>query len=309
VDALYVLARKAAGQHGVVTADQCRAVGLSGDEVRSLCRSGDWKRLSRGAYLVDADLLDGVPRRSAIRAAAYSTGRDAVAVLATAAELHGIAGLRQDDEIHLSLPGPSARNRRPTELGVRLHQLVLRDGDTTTVEGIAVTTPIRTVADLVLRADRYTAVSLVDSGLNRRLLLLDDLERVGELLAGRRGARRARPWLTEADGRAESPLETRVRLRAGDGGVPPDELQFRVRNAQGGVVAIADFAWTRARLVGEADGFAAHDNPVALFRDRRRQNDIVAAGYLPLRFTWDDTLNADHIPREIRAAMARSVAA
>ena len=104
VDALYVIRMAAARQHGVVTADQCRAAGLSGDEVRSLCRAKEWVRLNRGAYLVDADLVDGVPRLSAIRAAAFSTGPDAVAVLATAAELHGIAGLRRDDEIHLSLP-------------------------------------------------------------------------------------------------------------------------------------------------------------------------------------------------------------
>jgi hypothetical protein len=68
-------------------------------------------------------------------------------------------------------------------------------------------------------------------------------------------------------------------------------------------------AWTRARVVGEADGAEAHDNPVAVFRDRKRQNDIVKAGFIPLRFTWDDTLNVDYIPNVIRAAIAQSTAA
>src|SRR5688572_19591726 len=159
VDALYVVQSVARSQHGVVTVEQCRAAGVSGDEVRSLCRAGEWIRLNRGAYLVDAHLLEGIPRLSAVRAAAFSAGPLAVAVLTTAAELHGIAGLRRDDDVHVNLPGPLARNRRPTEPGVRLHQLVLGPDDVTTVEGLAVTTPARTAADLMLRVGRLAAVS------------------------------------------------------------------------------------------------------------------------------------------------------
>jgi very-short-patch-repair endonuclease len=306
MDALSVVLSTARLQHGVVTAEQCRAAGVTGDLIRSLCRAREWTRLNRGVYLVDADLLDGVPRLSRIWAAALSIGPSAVAVLATAAELHGIAGLRRNDNVHLSLPGSQARNRRPTEPAVRLHQFVLKPNDTTTVEGLRVTTPARTIADLLLRVRRYTAVSLLDSALHRRVLLPEELGLVRAMLEGRRGAPQARPWLGEADARAESPLETRVRLRAADGGVPPDELQYRVRDQDGNVVAIADMAWTWARVVGEADGAEAHDNPVAVFRDRKRQNDIVRAGFTPLRFTWEDTLKVDYIPSVVRAAIARS---
>jgi len=295
-------------QHGVVTADQCRQIGLAADEVKRLCRAKAWLRLNRAAYLVDAARFGGEPPRpSVIRAALFSAGPNAVAVLGTAAELHGIAGLR-DDLVHVSLPGPDARPRRPTEPGVRLHQFTLRRGEVGRVGGIAATTPARTVADLLLRVNRYTAVSVVDSALNRALLLADDLTLVAALMSGRRGAVRARPWLAEVDGRAESPLETRVRLRACDGHVPPDELQYRVRDHHGEIVAIADFAWTRARVIGEADGSAAHDNPVAVFRDRKRQNNIVNAGYTPLRFTWEDTLTPGYIPRTVRAAIDRAAA-
>jgi very-short-patch-repair endonuclease len=310
VEAWHVIRTTAARQHGVVSAEQCQSAGVSPDEVKRLCRAKAWLRLNRAAYLVDAADHDGdPPRLSVISAAVLSAGRRAVAVLGTAAELHGMAGLRREPIIHLSLPGDDAKPRRPTEPGVRLHQLTLRPGDTMSVAGLVATTPVRTVADLVLRVDRYAAVSLVDSALNRRLLGAEDLYSVRGLMTGRRGARRARPWLTEADARAESPLETRVRLRAFDGGLPPDELQYRVRNAGGVVVAIADLAWTRARLVGEADGFDAHDNPVALFRDRKRQNAIVNAGFTAIRFTWEDTLSPGYIPEVVRVAIARASAA
>jgi hypothetical protein len=299
----------AARQHGVVTAEQCRQAGVSQATVKRLCRAKQWTRLNRGAYLVNAESHDGVPRLSAIRAAVMATGPDGVVVLSTAAEVHGLAGLRRDNDIHLSHPGANAHNRRPTEPGVQLHQLVLKPDDVTTVDGMTVTTPVRTVADLALRVDRLSAVSLLDSALNRRLLVPQDLERVRTRLAGRRGARRARPWISEANGGAESPLETRVRLRASDGGVPPDELQYRIRNRHGAVVAIADMAWLAARVIGEADGSEAHDNPVAIFRDRKRQNEIVKAGFTPLRFTWDDTRDPDYIPSVVRAAIAQALAA
>jgi len=239
VDPWDVISRVAARQDGVVTAEQCRQAGVSASDVKRLCRSKEWIRLNRSAYLVRAKPDGDPPRRSVIRAALLSAGPNAVATLATAAELHGIAGMRRDDDVHVSLPGSQARNRRFTEPGVRLHQLVLRPGETTTVDGIDATTPVRTLADLVRRVDRLTAVSLLDSSLNRRILVAEDLDLVKEMMVGRRGASRARPWFAETDARAESPLETRVRLRACDGGVPPDELQYRVRNRNGDIVAIA----------------------------------------------------------------------
>jgi hypothetical protein len=302
VNAIALLRVVAAGQHGVVTARQCREAGLPPDTVKRLLRQRHWLRLSRGAYLVEP-----VPSRLAtIRAASFSAGPAAVAVLGTAAEVHGIAGVHQSDAVHLSLPGVAAKPRRSTEATVHMHQFRLSEAEVTTVQGIAVTTVARTVADLLLRVDRYTGVAMLDSALNRRLLTSDELELVGGLMAGRPGSGRSRQWLTEADGRAESPLETRVRLRATDGGVPPDALQYRVTDRSGDIIAITDLAWTYARIIGEADGVDAHDNPTAVFRDRTRQNAIVNAGYTPLRFVWADTLDPSDIPRTIRAAIRRS---
>jgi Transcriptional regulator, AbiEi antitoxin len=306
VEPLSIVRMVAAGQHGVITSAQCRDAGVDPGLVKKLCRSRQWVRLHEGAYLVDADEA-GPSRRSLISAGVRSAGPRAVAVLGTAAEVLGIGGLRREDVIHVSLPGTSARPRRPTDAGVRPHQLVIRARDITTVDGIPVTTAVRTVADLLLRLDRLTAVCVLDSCLNRRLLVADDIDLVRTLLHHRRGAVRARPWLLEADGRAESPLETRVRLRASDGGVAPDELQFRVRDVAGNIVAIGDMAWLPSRIIGEADGGEAHEQRAAVLRDRKRQNDIIAAGYLPVRFTWEDTLGPTYIPRVIRSAMVRSL--
>src|SRR5215475_5415845 len=83
----------AADQHGVVTAEQCRADGIGKDTVQRLCRSREWLRLSRAVYLVGAEDAPEPPRAAVIRAAVLSAGPEAIAVLDTAAEIHGIAGI------------------------------------------------------------------------------------------------------------------------------------------------------------------------------------------------------------------------
>ncbi|MDG4794863.1 type IV toxin-antitoxin system AbiEi family antitoxin domain-containing protein [Micromonospora sp. WMMD1082] len=295
--------RVAATQDWLVTLAQARAAGFTVHDVHRFCRAGQWRMVARGVYLVDADLHDGVPRRARIRAAVASFGPGAVAVLGTAAEMHHIAGSRASDEIHLSVPGSAARPARRGDPQVTVHQLVIRPMQLVRVGGIAATCPVRTVADLILRLGRYPAVCLLDSALNQRLVGDDDLPEIHRLIRGPRGAVVARAHLAEADGRAQSPLETRARLRCVDGKVPPDALQLAVRDQDGYLLGVGDLGWRRQRIVAEADGRGAHTGPDAVFADRRRQNRLINAGWAVLRFTWSDTLKPDYIPWTVRQAM------
>ncbi|WP_231924473.1 endonuclease domain-containing protein [Micromonospora chokoriensis] len=177
-------------------------------------------------------------------------------------------------------------------------------GEITEVAGIRVTAPLRTVSDVVLMVDRYPAVSVLDSALNRRRIAPSQLTVIPSLIRGRRGAVRARAYLAEADGRAQSPLETRSRLRCVDGRVPPDALQLEVRDDDGYLLGIGDLGWRGPKVIAEADGRDAHGTPEAAFADRRRQNRLVNAGWTILRFTWQDTLRPDYIPWTVRQAIA-----
>ncbi|MEW2142929.1 type IV toxin-antitoxin system AbiEi family antitoxin domain-containing protein [Micromonospora vinacea] len=304
MDALDVVRQVAAVRDGVVTLGQARAAGLTTHEVQRLCRAGHWRVVARGTYLVDADRYDGVPRAARIRAAVASFGPAAAAVLATAAELHGLAGLRTTDVIDLSVPGPIARPARLAHPEVVVHQFVIQPEQLVRVNGIIATEPLRTLADVSLRVDRFSAVSMLDSALNRRLVTTDDLLSIPRLIRGRRGAVAARGYLSEADGRAQSPLETRTRLRCVDGRVPPDALQLEVRDEDGYLLGIGDLGWRGPRIIAEADGRGPHGAPGAVYADRRRQNRLVNAGWTVLRFTWQDTLRRDYIPWTVRQAIA-----
>jgi very-short-patch-repair endonuclease len=70
------------------------------------------------------------------------------------------------------------------------------------------------------------------------------------------------------------------------------------------VLGYGDMAWTRARLIGEADGRTAHDTIRAVYRDRRRANDFRAEGWTIVRFTWADTLRPAYIVSTVRRVLA-----
>jgi very-short-patch-repair endonuclease len=285
---------------GVVSAAVCERYGFSRSEVSARCRTGAWTRLARGAYLIGGG--DPSPA-TAIRAAVESFGPHAVAGFQSAAALWGIGGAWPTPIVHVIVPGQVARPRRMIDLDIRPHQTRLHDDDVTEIDGIRVTTPARTVFDLVLILDRLSAVSVVDSALNRGLITEDDVEAMIGAVAGRRGAVKAREFLGESDGRAESPLETRVRLRSADGKVAPDRLQVVIYTPDGDELARVDFMWSAFGLVGEADGVGPHSVPDALFNDRDRQNALMAAGFQMIRFTWQDTLTPARVPAMIRAAL------
>lgn len=49
---------------------------------------------------------------------------------------------------------------------------------------------------------------------------------------------------------------------------------------------MVDFLWRAQRLIVETDGGAYHSSRRAIERDRRREADLVRAGYRVLRVTW-----------------------
>jgi hypothetical protein len=99
-----------------------------------------------------------------------------------------------------------------------------------------------------------------------------------------------------ADHRAESPLETRLRLICLDGGLPPPVLQWPVWDPDHASGYRLDLAWPTHLVALEADGRAPHATPHALYHDRTRQNRLATLlpGLTLLRFTWTDT----HTPEE-----------
>ncbi|KLL11993.1 hypothetical protein FrCorBMG51_07685 [Protofrankia coriariae] len=290
--------RQARQQDGVISGSQAQAFGLTRRQIARLVHSGEWQYPGRGAYL----LPGAHPHRSRVRAALLHRP-DAVACEITAARLLAFGGLpvaRPDEPVHLLLPFESAR-RQPN--GVKLHWDDVPHAHVTDIHGIPTTSAPRTLVDMVLRRDRDDAVALMDAAL--RGGHLTDLTSARSLAFGRRGAAARSSWWRHADGRAESPLETRLRLLLTDAGVAPEQLQWQVRDDSGRVVARLDLAWPSRQLDVEADGTSVHGGPVALYRDRHRQNLLTTLGWTVLRFTWPDvTQRPGYVTHTVTRALA-----
>ncbi len=293
--------RELAGtDHGVITRAELLAAGISRSEIDWAGRRGSFVRDQRGLYAVA-----GVPatelRRA--RAAVQSVGPAAGAVAShdTAAHLHGIDTVRRQPFEHVTIPRST---RRPQRAALWLHAHDLSDDDITVVDGIPTTTVARTLLDLLLRADRLTAICACESALRAGLLSSNQLGLAMERGARRRGIKRARRRHRMIDPLSESPLETGVRLVFSDFGLPAPTLQIPILRPGGSVLYRIDLGYEEAKVGVECDGRAAHEQPTALFGDRERQNAVLNAGWRLLRFTWSDYRNR---PRYIAATTAQLI--
>lgn len=286
----------ASRQNGLITAAQCAEVGITRGQVQRFCRDGVWRPVLRGVYQVW-----GFGRTHMIRAALMAAGPQAVAMGASAAQLFDLP--IESPVVHVAVPGRYALPRKVHGGAVVVHQRELPASAITQIDGMPVTTPLWTVADVLLNHNRYTSVPAVDAAIHSGLLAEADLPAVERLLWRRRGAIQARTALEQVDKRSESPLESRGRLRCADANMAPDTLQADIHGRGGRLIGRVDMLWSARRLVAEADGAQYHDRPDALYRDRARQNELVSAGYAVIRFTWEDTLSAVRLPAMVRAAL------
>ncbi|WP_255609012.1 endonuclease domain-containing protein [Micromonospora sp. PLK6-60] len=146
------------------------------------------------------------------------------------------------------------------------------------------------------------AVSIVDTMLARGLTSRDALAEVAERNADRPGGSRARCVFGLADPGAQSPAESRLRVRLVLAGLPRPVARHPVL-VPGGIVLHSDLAWPELRVAVEYDG-RWHSDPEQLHRDRHRLNLLVGAGWLVLHVT-SRRLHQEFaaVVREVRSAL------
>jgi len=275
------LTQIAVAQHGLVTADQARAAGLTRQQIRWLTRSGAWKAIRPKVYA-----LVGVPPTwvQAVAAAVLAVGPEAWASHATAAALWAMPRI-EPYAIEVVTP----LGRRVGLPGVTGHRSsALFTKDLSAHRRVPVTTPERTLVDLSARMAPDQLGTILDDGLRRRLIRLD---RVGACV-GRLACAPGRSPATVHALLAErlpgydpgdSDLETQVLRILVTAGLPPPVQQHRVRLGNRSVKI--DLAYPELLVAIELDGWEFHGNRTAFDQDRARANLLVAAGWTLLRFT------------------------
>jgi len=229
---------------------------------------------------------------SRLRAAAlWGAPRAAVSGLA-AAWWHGLVECCPA-VIELTLP----RDRRPrAQPGIRVRRRDLHLADLVSIRGIWLTDMPLTVLECAVQLGP-DGPAFLDRALQRQVRL-ETLHRAHRRNLGQRGSKAAGTLLAVAARGGESEAERRLVRLLRRAGIEGWQLGYLVDGYR------IDLAFPAARVAVEVDGWAYHRDAKRFRQERRRQNDLVLAGWTILRLIWDD-LNHRPAPvlAQIRAAL------
>jgi very-short-patch-repair endonuclease len=90
----------------------------------------------------------------------------------------------------------------------------------------------------------------------------------------------ARLVTADATAPTRSTLERRFLSIMRQAGLPRPQVNHTIGPYE------VDFAWLEERVLVEVDGWHAHGHRLAFERDRARDAELAAMGYVVLRFTW-----------------------
>ena len=283
-----------------VTGPLTRSVALASGLVERDLRHPGVVRLSRDTYLPRA--MSG-ELRARLAAVLLNAPAGAVVSHRSAAELWGLSIPLQlpDGRLHLiAATGSAVRNRADR----CIHRVPLDPDEITQLDGFPVTTPSRTWRDLAAVLSEPALLAVTDQ-LLVRLCTPEGLARQLARQPSGRGSARARAVLPLADRRAGSPMESVLRWLLHEAGLPAPVLQHVVTDADGRFLGQVDLAWPGQRVLVEFDGDVHRERDVFV-NDLRRQNRLVAQGWIVLRFSSADVLGRPHeVVAEIHAALCR----
>lgn len=288
--------------HPFTTAQAAR-LGL---DRKALCRAVGERRLVRlftGVYLSAEVEMTLVVRA---QAAKLVTSQHSVLCDRTAAWLHGVDVFRYAElDIAPSLDSYVLRGHDPTDRR-DLHGGTrdLLPEDWMEVEGVRLTTPLRTAVDLACTLSRRDALAALDAFARAYGLSRQEMRRLLVRYFRRRGVVQARQLVPLVDPRAESQPESWTRLEIADRGLPAPELQWWV-SVDGVPTYRLDLAYPHARVAVEYDGEEFHSSPAARERDRVRRQWLRDHGWTVIVLTKDSFRGdaPDLWIRELREAL------
>ncbi|MGV0794786.1 hypothetical protein [Mycolicibacterium sp. XJ1819] len=259
---------------GLATRDQLLTV-MSREMIAARVEAGTLVRVWHGAYALASPGI-----REKLAGLDLMARRPMVACMATAAQLYGF-DTELDQRLHVLDPGV---RMRPTSK-LMVHQRV--GAPLRRVDGRLATAPAWTAVEVARTLRRPRALATLDAAMHCRACTAEELRGAIRAQKGRRGIVKVRDLMEYADWRAESPMESEVRLVFIDGGLPLPELQFEILDLCGDLWRV-DFAWPDAMLVAEYESMEWHVSAAALKHDRIKMARLQECGYTVVPIVVDD---------------------
>ncbi len=283
-------------QGGVVERSQLRALGLGDDAIDRRLATGRLHPLYRGVYAVGHRRIGP---EGLLWAAVLAYRPDAiVSHVSAAATWDMLRSSTRTVDITIGLGG-----RKP-QRGIRLHRTrALADDEITTLRGLPITTPARTLLDLAAtRLPRKQLETALDRAELIHRLDFTELHQLLERYPTRPGTPSLRAQLDRYRGPTDvrSELERLIHQLCDDHDLPRPQPNTSIEGRE------RDFYWPACRLVVEADSYGWHRSPSALNDDRERDVELTLAGYHVLRFTYEQvTQRSRYVAKAILAALLR----
>ncbi len=281
------------------------AAGVTAHQLRCWTRDGVVRRVLQSVY-ADAALPDTLLLRTA--ALRLVTTPSSVVADRTAAWLHGVDTFAYREleilpPLEVCVLPDANRLRRQ---GVRGRTRDLAAHDLMAIDGLCVTTPIRTALDLGCGLKRRDALAALDGFMAHHNVTRAQLRAELKRFAGRRGVIQLRQLIEIAHALSESPGESATRLAIIDAGLPAPELQHWV-TVNGVPTYRLDLAYPAHRVAVEYDGREFHDSPEQRARDAARRRWLREHGWTVIVVTKDDLASGssrwlDLLARELRLA-------
>jgi hypothetical protein len=289
-------------QHGVFSRAQALGLGVTEGEIKWRLKTARWDRIFPRVYR-----FAGAPVtwRQLASAACLHWGAGSVVSHRAGARL-GALDRFKNARVEISV---SRKRNRSRSSKVRIHWLAepIPEEDVTTIDGIPVTKPARTLLDLASTEPEAVVERCLDDALRRRLVSLPFLERwlADPRRKRHRGAAVLRRLIEDraTRGVTESPLEARALTLLRKSGLPIPMLQYVVEE-HGRFVARLDLAYPEKRVALEIDGFRFHDTRESFDAERARGNELQAIGWKVLRIT---SQHLERSPEEVAEWVRRAL--
>ncbi|MEI8238527.1 MAG: hypothetical protein WCI22_03840 [Actinomycetota bacterium] len=276
------------GQHGAFLIGQAHGSGIPDHVLRGWIKSGLLDRFGvrtlRSSTSPFEDVDDAAAMLIDIQPRAWLSHP-------TAAALLGFDGARLEAPYHAILQ----RGDYVTRAGLIVHtSSYMPLSDRVFVDGLPVTSPVRTIIDLAPTLSAKALTAVIDGALRDRLITEEALlARIAELRTqGRYGIPKLLAVVegVEASRGGHSFLERRFLELIAAAGLPRPEVQRHLGRVDGRLIRV-DCYYPAVDVVIELLGYRWHRSRTQMSRDMERINRLSLDGRTVLQFTYDQVVH------------------